>query len=67
MVAHEDIGRLVIMSDELKITDRSFNFAVRIIRLCQFLERQDRVSKTLAYQLLRSGTSVGANIEEGKG
>ena len=52
------------MNAELKITDRSFNFAVRIVRLCQFLEKQDRVSKTLANQLLRSGTSVGANIEE---
>ena len=42
----------------------SFNFAVRIVRLCQFLEKQDRVSRTLANQLLRSGTSVGANVEE---
>ena len=47
-----------------KITERSFQFAVRIVRLCQFLEKQDRVSRTLASQLLRSGTSVGANIEE---
>jgi len=46
------------------ITDRSFNFAVRIIRLCKFLEKQDRVSRTLANQLLRSGTSIGANVEE---
>ena len=46
------------------ITDRTFSFAVRIIRLCQYLEKQDRVSRTLANQLLRSGTSVGANIEE---
>ncbi|MCD6586037.1 MAG: four helix bundle protein [Desulfobacteraceae bacterium] len=52
------------MKDELKITNRSFDFAVRIVRLCRFLEKQDRVSKTLANQLLRSGTSVGANIEE---
>ena len=52
------------MNAEIKITDRSFDFAVRIVRLCQFLEKQDRVSKTLANQLLRSGTSVGANIEE---
>ena len=52
------------MNAEIKITDRSFNFAVRIVRLCQFLEKQDRVSKTLANQLLRSGTFVGANIEE---
>ncbi|MBM9536285.1 four helix bundle protein [Desulfobulbus alkaliphilus] len=52
------------MNVEWKITERSFQFAVRIVRLCQFLEKQDRVSRTLASQLLRSGTSVGANIEE---
>ncbi len=52
------------MSAELKIKGRSFLFAVRIVKLCQFLEKQDRVSRTLANQLLRSGTSVGANIEE---
>ncbi len=52
------------MSAELKITDRSFNFAVRVVKLCRFLESQDRTSKTLANQLLRSGTSIGANVEE---
>ena len=52
------------MNAELKITDRTFEFAIRIIRLCQYLEKQDRVSRTLANQLLRSGTSVGANTEE---
>jgi four helix bundle protein len=64
------------MNDELKTTqhsafsthnsivDRSFAFAVRIVKLCRFLEKQDRVSRTLANQLLRSGTSIGANTEE---
>ena len=52
------------MNAELNIVERSFEFAVRVVRLCRFLEKQDRVSKTLANQLLRSGTSVGANIEE---
>lgn len=52
------------MSDELKIPERSFRFAVRIVKLCQYLEKQDRVSRTLANQLLRSGTSIGANVEE---
>jgi four helix bundle protein len=35
-----------------------------VVRLCCFLESQDRVSRTLANQLLRAGTSIGANIEE---
>jgi len=52
------------MNAELKITDRTFEFAVRIIHLCQYLEKKDRVSRTLANQLLRSGTSIGANTEE---
>lgn len=51
-------------SAELKITERSFSFAVRVVKLCRFLEKQDRVSRTLANQLLRSGTSIGANVEE---
>lgn len=52
------------MSAELHIVERSFEFAVRVVRLCRFLETQDRVSRTLANQLLRAGTSIGANIEE---
>lgn len=46
------------------IVDRSFAFAVRVVKLCKYLENQDRVSRTLANQLLRSGTSIGANVEE---
>ena len=48
----------------MHITERSFQFAVRIVQLCRYLEQLDRVSKTLANQLLRSGTSIGANVEE---
>ncbi len=43
---------------------RTFAFAERIVRLCVYLEHNGRVSTTLATQLLRSGTSVGANVEE---
>ncbi len=35
--------------------------ANRIVRLCQTLPKNDWVAKTLGSQLLRSGTSVGAN------
>ncbi|MDQ3799594.1 MAG: four helix bundle protein [Acidobacteriota bacterium] len=48
----------------LDIRERAFAFAVRIIRLCQFLEKHSNVSKTLIHQLLNAGTSVGANLEE---
>ena len=52
------------LSTQNSIVERSFAFAVRVVKLCRFLEKQDRVSKTLANQLLRSGTSIGANVEE---
>lgn len=53
-----------MMSAELHIVERSFAFAVRVVKLCRFLERQNGVPRTLANQLLRAGTSIGANIEE---
>jgi four helix bundle protein len=50
------------MSD---ITKRTFDFALRIIKLCQFLNKnQVTENNVLAKQLLRSGTSIGANVEE---
>jgi four helix bundle protein len=47
------------------LPDRTFAFADRVVRLCTYLEQQGRVSTTLAAQLLRAGTSIGANVEEG--
>lgn len=49
------------------IKERSFEFAVRIVKLCQQLDETPGVSRTLAYQLLKAGTSIGANIEEAHG
>ena len=46
------------------IRARSFDFAVGVVRLCQKLDAKAGVSRTLGRQLLRSGTSVGANVEE---
>lgn len=46
------------------IKDRSFTFAVRIVKLCKFLERNSDVAKNVINQLLDAGTSVGANLEE---
>ncbi|OQX82024.1 MAG: hypothetical protein B6D64_01165 [Bacteroidetes bacterium 4484_276] len=44
------------------IQDKSFNFALKIIELCQKLVEQKEY--ILSKQLLRSGTSIGANVEE---
>ena len=44
------------------IVDRSFDFALRIIELYKRLIKSNEF--VLSKQLLRSGTSIGANVEE---
>jgi len=46
------------------IEERTFQFGVRIIKLCQFLERKSWVNTTPGKQLLRCGASIGSNVEE---
>lgn len=47
------------------IRERTFAFALEIVRLCQRLEKKSSdVYRTLWRQLQRSGTSIGANVEE---
>jgi four helix bundle protein len=46
------------------IRERTFEFAVRIVRLCQHLDKTPGACRTLSGQLLRAGTSIGANVEE---
>ena len=48
------------------VPDRTFQFAVRIVKLCQHLEESGGVARTISKQLLRSGTSIGANVQEGQ-
>jgi four helix bundle protein len=45
------------------ILHKSFNFALEIIRLCRIIRSKHR-EYSLADQLLRSGTSIGANANE---
>ena len=45
------------------IQDKSFQFALRIIKAYTFLVEQKK-GFVLSKQLLRSGTSIGANVEE---
>jgi len=52
------------MREMLPITDRTFNFAVRVVNLCKVLDEEPGVGRTLSRQLIRSGTSIGANVEE---
>ena len=55
------------MAGQRDIRDRTFEFAVRVVNLCRVLEGSPGAPRTLANQLLRSGTSVGANVEEAHG
>ncbi|HEX5215498.1 MAG TPA: four helix bundle protein [Vicinamibacterales bacterium] len=44
--------------------ERSFRFACDVVQLYRQLIRQPDVPHAMARQLLRSGTSIGANLEE---
>ena len=48
---------------ETAIQDKSFHFAIRIVNLCKYLQ-QEQKEYILAKQLMRSGTSIGANVAE---
>jgi four helix bundle protein len=45
------------------VKDKSFDFAIRIVKLYQYLCNEKK-EFTLSKQLLRSGTSIGAMIRE---
>ena len=49
------------------IRDRAFEFACQIVEYCDDLMKRDGVGRVLAPQLLRCGTSIGANLEEARG
>ena len=51
------------MPNDNPIVEKSFDFAVRIVNACKYLT-QERQEYVLSKQLLRSGTSIGANIAE---
>jgi four helix bundle protein len=44
------------------VKQKSYAFALRIIKLCLWLKEQKHFE--VANQLLKSGTSIGANVEE---
>ena len=46
------------------IQKRAFLFACRIVNFYRFLANQEKVGEVLGRQVLRSGTSIGANLEE---
>jgi len=60
------------MKDEIKkdagnpALEKSFSFALRIVKLYQHLSERKK-EFVLSKQILRSGTSIGANLEESQG
>ena len=66
-------GEILAIEDNFEVAktdpirERSFAFAVRIVKLCKFLEKNSDVGKSVINQLLDAGTSVGANLEEAAG
>jgi four helix bundle protein len=54
------------MKEDNVILEKSYKFALRIVKLYLHL-RQDKKEYHLSGQILNSGTSVGANVEEAVG
>ena len=50
--------------EDRDLQERLFAFAVRIVRLCRKLDERYGVARSLSRQLLKAGTSIGANYEE---
>ena len=53
------------MKEKGIIREKSFAFALRIVRLNKFLTQKNEY--VLSRQVLRCGTSIGANVEEANG
>lgn len=45
---------------------RSFAFACEVVRFYRLISKRNEVPQALARQVLRSGCSIGANLEEAK-
>jgi four helix bundle protein len=49
------------------LVERTLNFAVRIVKFCRKAGRTTGAERTMWTQLLKAGTSIGANVEEAQG
>lgn len=47
------------------VEEKTFEFAVRIVNLCKYL-KSENTEWVLTNQILKSGTSIGANVAEAK-
>ncbi len=54
------------MINEHDLCERTFRFACEVSKLCTRLQDRGPVVRRLSMKLLDAGTSIGANIEEGR-
>jgi four helix bundle protein len=52
-----------ITMKESLIKDKSFQFSIRIVKMCRLLQETSK-EYIMSKQVLRSGTSIGANVRE---
>jgi four helix bundle protein len=57
-----DNGQLTMRKEENALKQKSYSFALDIIKVC--LSLQEKREFVLSKQLLRSGTAIGALVEE---
>ena len=55
------------MIPENNLYQKAFTFSIRIVKAYQYLTGEEKREYILSKQLLRSGTSIGANIAEANG
>jgi four helix bundle protein len=48
----------------MDIRERAFAFSAMLLKFCRQLDHDDFAVRTLSRQLVRAGTSIGANLEE---
>jgi four helix bundle protein len=57
-----DSGQLILKKEENALKQKSYAFALDIVKACMLL--QEKREYVLSKQLLRSGTAIGALVEE---
>lgn len=55
------------METENTVQIKSYQFALRVVNLYKYLISEKKKEYVLSKQILRSGTSIGANVEEAIG
>lgn len=55
-----------MMKKDNVVQQKSYAFAVKVVCLCRFIQAEKK-EYVLSKQLLHSGTSIGANVEEAIG